>query len=61
MIASGFEDHREAFFPLCNSLYISKKVHSASLSTSVSEQGELLQEQQSNEIKAQEVQRVHGT
>lgn len=40
-IASALEDHREAFFPLFNSLYIRKEVHSASLSSSVSEQGGL--------------------
>lgn len=40
----GSNDHREAFFPLFNSLYISKKIHSASLSSSVSEQGGLQQE-----------------
>lgn len=42
-------------------MYISKKVHSASLSSSVSEQGGLQQEQQSNETKAQELQRMHGS
>lgn len=61
-IASDFEDHREAFFfSLFNSLYISKKVHSASLWSSASEQGVLQQEQPSNEIKAQELQRICGT